>query len=73
MFANFWLCLRGGAEEWLSSTVRHLKLTAAQKTWTQIRPLFKRDFATTSDYKLIIDGLANLAHKQGENPRKFFS
>jgi hypothetical protein len=30
-FANFQLCLRGEAEEWLSSTVRHLKLTAAQK------------------------------------------
>ena len=72
-FANFRLCLRGEAEEWLSSTVRHLKLTAAQKTWTRIRPLFKREFATTSDDKLIIDGLANLSHRQGENPRRFFS
>jgi len=44
-----------------------------QKTWTRIWPLFKREFATTSDDKLIVDGLANLAHKQGENPRKFFS
>jgi hypothetical protein len=32
MFANFRLCLSGEAEEWLSSTARHLKLTAAQKT-----------------------------------------
>ncbi len=72
-FANFLLCLRGKAEEWLSSTVRHLKLTPAQKTWTRIRPLFKREFATTSDDKLIVDGLANLAHKHAENPRKFFS
>jgi hypothetical protein len=72
-FANFRLCLRREADEWLSSTVRHLKLTAAQKTWTRIRPLFKREFATTSDDKLIVDGLANLAHWQGENPRKFFS
>jgi hypothetical protein len=71
-FANFRLCLRGEAEEWLSSTVRHLKLTAAQKTWTRIRPLFKREFATTSDDKLIVDGLANLSHRQGENPRRFF-
>jgi hypothetical protein len=71
-FANFQLCLRGEAEEWLSSTVRHLKLTAAQKTWTRIRPLFKREFATTSDDKLIVDGLANLSHRQGENPRRFF-
>jgi hypothetical protein len=72
-FTNFRLCLRVETEEWLSSTVRHLKLTMAQKTWTHIRPLFKREFATTSDDKLIVDGLANLAHKQGENPRKFFS
>jgi hypothetical protein len=71
--ANFRLCLRGEAEEWFSSTARHLKLTAAQKTWTRIRPLFKREFATTSDDKLILDGLANLVHKHGENPRKFFS
>ncbi len=72
-FANFRLCLHGEAEEWLSSTVRHLKLTAAQKTWTRIRPLFKREFATTSDDKLIVDGLANLSHRQGENLRRFFS
>jgi hypothetical protein len=72
-FANFQLCLRGEAEEWLSSTVRHLKLTAAQKTRTRIRPLFKREFAITSDDKHIVDGLANLAHRHGENPRKFFS
>jgi hypothetical protein len=39
----------------------------------RIRLLFKREFATTSDHKLIIDGLANLAHKPGENPRMFFS
>ncbi len=71
-FANFQLCLRGEAEERLSSTVSHLKLTAAQKSWTRIRQLFKREFAITSDDKLIVDGLANLAHKQGENPRKFF-
>jgi hypothetical protein len=72
-FPNFRLCHRGEAEEWLSSTVRHLKQTAAQKTWTRIRPLFKREFATTSDDKLIADGLANLSHRHGENPRRFFS
>jgi hypothetical protein len=45
----------------------------AQKTWTRIRPLFEKEFATTSDDKLIINDLANLAHRHGENPRKFFS
>jgi hypothetical protein len=57
----------------LSSTIRHLKLTAAQKTWTRIRPLFKKEFATTLDDKLIVNGLANLAHRHGENPRNIFS
>jgi hypothetical protein len=72
-YANFSLCLRGEADEWLASKVRLLELTAAQKTWTRIRPLFKKEFAACSDDKLIIDGLANLAHKPGENPRKFMS
>jgi hypothetical protein len=50
-----------------------LELRPAQKTWTRIRPLFKREFAATSNDKLIIDRLANLAHRPGENPRQFFS
>jgi len=72
-FANFQLCLHGEAEEWLTCTVRYLELIAAQKTWTSIRPLFKKEFATISDDKLIVDGLANLSHKQGKHPRKFFA
>jgi hypothetical protein len=44
-----------------------------KKTWTCIQPLVKREFAATSDNKLIVDGLANLAHRPDENPRKFFS
>ncbi len=70
-YANFSLCLKGEADEWLASKVRLLELTAAQRTWTRIRPLFKKEFAACSDDKLIIDGLANLAHRPGENPRKF--
>jgi hypothetical protein len=70
-YVNFSLCLRGEADEWLASKVRLLELTAAQRTWTRVCPLFKREFAACSDDKLIIDGLANLAHKPGENPRKF--
>jgi hypothetical protein len=40
-FSNFWLALRGQADKWLSSIVCHLQLTAAQKTWTRIQPIFK--------------------------------
>jgi hypothetical protein len=72
-YANFSLCLRGKADEWLACTVRLHEFTAAQRTWTRIRPLFKKEFAAVSDNKLIVDGLANLAHKQGENPRKSMS
>jgi len=42
---------------------------AAQKTWTRIRPIFKKEFATTSDNIIIV----NLAHRHVENLRKFFS
>jgi hypothetical protein len=72
-FANFRLCLRGEAERWLTSTIRHLCLMPEQKTWTRIRPLFKREFAAISDDKLIADGLANLSHRPNENPRALFS
>jgi hypothetical protein len=72
-YANFSLCLRGEAVEWLACTIRLHEFTAAQRTWTRIRPFFKKEFATCSDDKLIIDGLANLAHRPGENPRKFMS
>jgi hypothetical protein len=73
MYANFSLCLLGEADEWLAYTVRLHELTAAQRTWTHIRPLFKKEFAAISDDKLIIDGLANLAHCPGENPCKFMA
>jgi hypothetical protein len=72
-FSNFRLVLRGQAEKWIASIVCHLQLTAAQKTWTRIRPLFKKEFAMVSDDKLIIDSLAKLSHWPNENPRMFFS
>jgi hypothetical protein len=73
MFSYFWLALRSQADKWLSSVVRHLQLTPAQKTWTRIRPSFKTEFAAFSGDKLIIDGLAKLSHRPGENPGMFFS
>jgi hypothetical protein len=72
-FSYFRLALHGQADKGLSSVVRHLQLMPAQKTWTRIRPSFKTEFAAFSDDKLIIEGLANLSHRHGENPRMFFS
>ncbi len=53
--------------------MRYLELTTAQKTRTRIWPLFKKEFTTVSDHKLIVDGLANLAHRPGKNLQKFFA
>jgi len=72
-FSYFRLALLGQADKWLSSVVWHLQLTPAQKTWTRIRPSFKTEFAAFSDDKIIIDSLANLSHRPGENPWMFFS
>ncbi len=48
-YTNFSLCLRGEADEWLAYTVRLHEFTAAQRTWTRIRPLFKKEFAAVSN------------------------
>jgi hypothetical protein len=72
-FSYFQLVLCGQAGKWLSSIIHHLELTAAQKTWTCIRPVFKADIAAFSDDKLIIDCLAKLAHQPNENPLMCFS
>jgi hypothetical protein len=72
-FLYFRLALHGQADKWLCSIIQHLQLTAAQKTWTRIRPVFKAELAAFSDDKLIIDVLAKLAHRPNENPRMFFS
>jgi hypothetical protein len=72
-YANFSLCLRGEADEWLAYTVCLHDLTVAQRTWTRICPLFKKEFTAVSYDKLIVDGLANLPDRQGENPRKFMA
>ncbi len=72
MFSYLRLALRNQADKWLSSVVRHLQITPAQKTWTHVRPMFKTEFSAFSDDKLIIHGLAKLSHRPGENPRMFF-
>jgi hypothetical protein len=40
--------------------------------WSIIRPYFKEEFATESDDKLILDGLAHMAMRPTENVRSFF-
>jgi hypothetical protein len=71
-FDNFGLALRGSAKTWLDSQVTLKKITGDRECWTIIRPFFKEEFATESDDKLILDGLAHMAMHPTDNIRDFF-
>jgi hypothetical protein len=43
-----------------------------KECWNIIRPFFKEEFATESDNKLILDGLAHMEMRPTENVRSFF-
>jgi hypothetical protein len=59
--------LKGIARDWLFATVEMLDWTAAQLTWTNLKPRFQWQFATQTDEKMIMEGLSNLAMKPGES------
>jgi hypothetical protein len=71
-FDNFGLALKGEANTWLDSQVILKKIMGDREHWTIIRPFFKEEFATESDDKLILDGLAHMAMRPTENVRRFF-
>jgi hypothetical protein len=71
-FDNFGLALKGEANTWLDSQVMLKKIVGDRERWTIIRPFFKEEFATESDDKLILDGLAHMAMRPSENVRSFF-
>jgi hypothetical protein len=56
----------------LDSQVTLKKIVGDRECWTIIRPFFKEEFATKSDDKLILDGLAHMAMRPTENIRDFF-
>jgi len=66
-FDNFGLALRGSANTWLDSQVTLKKIVGDRECWTISRPFFKEEFATESDAKLILDGLAHMAMHQTKN------
>jgi len=70
-FDNFCLALKGSANTWLDSQVLSKKILGDRKCWTIIQPFFKEEFATKSDDKLILDGLAHMAMRPKENIRDF--
>jgi hypothetical protein len=71
-FDNFGLALKGSANTWLDSQVLLKKIVGDRECWTIIPPFFKEEFATESDDKLILDGLAHMAMRPIENIRDFF-
>jgi hypothetical protein len=71
-FDNFGLALKGEANTWLDSQVILKKIVGDMERWTIIPPFFKEEFATESDDKLILDGLAHMAMQPTENVRSFF-
>jgi hypothetical protein len=71
-FDNFGLALKGEANTWLDSQVLLKKIVGDRERWNIIRPFFKEEFPTESDYKLILDGLAHMAMRPTENIRSFF-
>ena len=58
--------LKGFARDWLFTMADMLDWTAAQLTWTNLKPRFQKQFATQTDDKQIIDGLSNRARGPNE-------
>jgi hypothetical protein len=71
-FDNVGLALKGEANIWLDSQVTLKMIEGDREQWSIIRPFFKEEFATESDDKLILDGLAHMAMRPTENVRTFF-
>jgi hypothetical protein len=71
-FDNVGLALKGEANVWMDSQITLKHIEGDREQWSIIRPYFKEEFATESDDKLILDGLAHMAMRPTENVRSFF-
>jgi len=71
-FDNFSLALQGSSNMLLDSQITLKKIISDRKHWTIIRPFFKEEFATESNDKLILDGLAHMVMCSSENIWDFF-
>jgi hypothetical protein len=72
VFRNFALALRGSANTRSESQPTLEDITSNCRAWTIIRLLFKAEFTTESNDRLILDGLAHLAMKPVENVCDYF-
>jgi hypothetical protein len=66
-YANVANNLKGFARDWLFAMVEMLDWTVAQLTWTNLKRRFRRQFATQTDKKMIMEGLSKLTMKPGES------
>jgi hypothetical protein len=71
-FDNVGIALKGEANVWLDSQITLKHIEGDRERWSIIRPYFKEEFATESDDKLLLDGLAHMQQKSTENVRSFF-
>jgi hypothetical protein len=48
------------------------KIKGDREKWSIVKPFLKAEFAVESDYKLVLNGLGNIAMKSSENVRDYF-
>ena len=70
-YHHFSLALQGSAQEWLR-TVQQQSETA-EKTWTFIEPMFRKEFSTDEDDTALLDQLSHLQKRPNEKVRDYAS
>ena len=70
-YHHFSLALQGSAQEW----VRLVQgvFDNAEKTWTYIEPLFRKEFSTDEDDSALLDQLSNIQKRPNERIRDYAS
>ena len=68
-YHHFSLALQGSAQAWLTMLQR--RGDRAEKTWTYVEPLFRKEFATEEDDSAILDQLSNLQKRPTEKVRDY--
>jgi hypothetical protein len=70
-YNKFYLALRAAAKIWANSIVTFKSITHTQKSFTFFKPMFKQEFATQTDDKLIINDLTIYIMRPNEQCRNY--
>ena len=70
-YHHFSLALQGSAQEWIRMVQG--EFDNAEKTWTYIEPLFRKEFSTIEDDTALLDQLSNLQKRPNERIRDYAS